>query len=262
MRLRILASLALVALAFGGCDRASPTDASACTAQLHASAEPEIGESLKSKARRICRSGFSLVHSGLSRTPIWVAERLTAERVRGAQGLERNNSFHVEDSLPSSERAELSDYARSGFDRGHMAPNGDMDSPESQNESFTLANMVPQDSDMNRRLWRDIEMTVRDVALRNGEAFVVTGPAFIGSELRSLKGRVLVPTHIYKAVYVPSLEAAAVFWAPNQPQAGYEIISLAELENRTGIRAFPTLTGEVVTNAGLDPKVGKKGRRK
>ena len=41
------------------------------------------------------------------------------------------------------------------------------------------------------------------MALDEGEVYVVTGPAFLGAELQSLKGRVLVPTHIFKAVYMP-----------------------------------------------------------
>ncbi len=69
---------------------------------------------------------------------------------------------------------------------------------------------------------RASKSAVRDIALSGDEVFVVTGPAFLGAELESLKGRVLVPTHIYKAVYVPSRNAAAAYFAPNddEPKLG------------------------------------------
>ena len=141
------------------------------------------------------------------------------------------------------ERSELSDYRRSGFDRGHMAPNGDMSTPEAQEESFSLANMIPQDPCNNEVLWEGIEVPrSRDIALGGDDVFVVTGPAFVGAELQSLKGRVLVPTHIYKAVYVPSRNAAAAYFAPNDDSQDWETLSIAELETRVGIDIFLSLT--------------------
>ena len=77
-----------------------------------------------------------------------------------------------------------------------MTPNSDMSNPQAQEESFTLANIVPQDPCNNEVLWEGVESAIRAVALGEGEVFVVTGPAFIGAELDSLKGRVMVPTHI------------------------------------------------------------------
>lgn len=83
------------------------------------------------------------MYSGVTKTPIWSAEYLTKEKI--AAKLPRKDSFHPESKLPSSERAELSDYARSGYDRGHMTPSADMGMASAQAETFTLANMVPQD---------------------------------------------------------------------------------------------------------------------
>ena len=63
----------------------------------------------------------------------------------------RANTFHPDPSLPPGERAELSGYARSGFDRGHMSPSGDIPDEWSQDESFSLANMIPRTRTGNRR---------------------------------------------------------------------------------------------------------------
>ena len=57
-------------------------------------------------------------------------------------------------------------FARSGFDRGHLSPNGDMPDRDSQAESFSLANMVAQVHANNAGIWADIESAVRQLALR------------------------------------------------------------------------------------------------
>lgn len=79
------------------------------------------------------------MHSGISKTPLWSAEYLTASAIDA--DVPRKDKFHEETLLPQSERAELKDYAKSGYDRGHMAPSADMPTESAQADSFSLANI-------------------------------------------------------------------------------------------------------------------------
>ncbi len=221
---------------------------------------PEITRSQLSVAtQELCYGVFGIVHSGITRTPLWSAEYLTAGNIASAQNLSRENSFHAESKLPSAQRAELADYARSGFDRGHMAPNGDMPDRESQKESFTLANMVPQDSSNNRSVWASIEGAVRDMAQKEGALYVITGPAFIGSSVQKI-GNVLVPSHLYKVVYSPKQRAGAAYFIENKPVDDYQVLSIAQLEAKIGIDMLPSLSDKQKEVMLRLPKVRTKKR--
>ena len=105
---------------------------------------PLIGnEKMRAKTTELCFEAFTVMHSGLSKTPLWSAEHLTKEAIDAP--IPRKDTFHEEKQLLASHRAELKDYAKSGYDRGHMSPSADMPTPSAQSESFSLANMVPQD---------------------------------------------------------------------------------------------------------------------
>lgn len=203
---------------------------------------PEIrNQKLNNATRELCYGVFGVMHSGVTRTPLWSAEHLTADNIASAQTLSRENSFHAEQELPPGQRAELADYARSGFDRGHMAPNGDMPDRRTQHDSFTLANMVPQDGDNNRHVWAGIEGAVRKLAQQEGDLYVITGPAFIGGNLQKI-GNVLVPSHLYKVVYSPRQKAGAAYYIENKPTDAYQVLTIAELESTIGIDLLPSLT--------------------
>ena len=205
---------------------------------------PEIrNPKLANATHELCYGEFGVMHSGLTRTPLWSAEFLQAGQVAAAETLTRENSFHAEARLPSGQRAELADYARSGFDRGHMAPNGDMPDRASQRDSFTLANMVPQDGDNNRHVWAGIEGAVRKMALREGALYVITGPAFLGAQLRKV-GNVIVPSHLYKVVYSPRQCAGAAWFVANEAGAVPQVLSIPELERMVGIDLLPSLTAQ------------------
>lgn len=211
-----------------------------CPAHYPSGVAPVIvNAGVAQKTRELCNNAFATMHSGLTRTPLWSAEYLTQASVRSARSQYREDVFHPDGRLPASERAELRDYARSGFDRGHIAPSGDMPDRYSQEQSFALSNMVPQNAEMNRGLWAGIEMAVRDMAQERGALFVITGPIFEGAHLQALNNRVAIPTSLFKLVYDHKRKEAAVYVAPNQAGGQYKVITVDELEKRTGINFLP-----------------------
>jgi endonuclease G, mitochondrial len=181
--------------------------------------------------------------------------------VRLARGTDRTSEFREEDRLPPDERSELADYLRSGYDRGHMAPSGDMPDLAAQAESFSLANVVPQDPTDNRYLWSDIESAARRLAVDEGEVYVVTGPIFEGDEVATLRGRVLVPTHLFKAVLLPRRGLAAAYLVRNAARGEPRVVPIAEIERRAGLEPFPALPTAARAEAAPLPDIRDDGPR-
>lgn len=217
---------------------AAPTS---CGNTYYAGEAPDVfNTKLIPKTKELCYSSFAVMHSGISRTPLWSAEHLTREQLRSKS--ERTNDFHPEEQLSLNDRAELDDYSHSGYDRGHMAPSADMPNEQSQHESFSLANMIPQAPGNNRGIWSSIEATTRHLTNQKGQLYIITGPLFIGNDLKRIGGRVLVPAKIYKAIYDPASGQGAAYLVDNAEGDSYRVISISELEKISGIRHFPKMS--------------------
>jgi endonuclease G len=200
-----------------------------------------INTNIAQKTRELCYSEFAVLHSGVSRSPVYSSEHLFGSRLKNK--VERTDDFHPEDRLPIEERSELSDYARSGYDRGHMSPARDFSTEQGEHECFTLANMIFQNHRSNTTLWADIEDATRRLAKSSGEIYVITGPLFLGNSIGTSKsGRVLIPTKIFKAIFDPKTGGAAAYLVDNEPGYDYQIISIDQLEKISGINVFPELT--------------------
>ena len=238
MRRVILVALLLWPL--GGLAREAPRS---CQQHFDTGQMPDVAPPRGTGGRLLCRGEFALLHSPRSRTPIWVAEHLTASRVQAADALSRPNPgpFHPDPNLAPGQRGELRDYRGSHFDRGHMAPNGDMPTKRSQTESFSLANMIPQDPCNNQRLWRGLEDTVRGMAQDGVELFVVTGPIYEADPPEAIGRGVHVPTHLFKAILNTATGAAAAYVVLNNHETPVTVLSMAELAELTGIEVFPAL---------------------
>ena len=107
-----------LALLLAACLSTTTWGTSQCREHFAAGTAPAITNvKLQSRTQEICFESYAVLHSGISRTPIYSAEHLTRAAVEAAKTLSRHDSYHPENSLATRDRAELSDYARSpGFD--------------------------------------------------------------------------------------------------------------------------------------------------
>jgi len=225
-------------------------DFTQCSQSFYGGVYPEFSNTkLSNNTQALCMDGFAVMYSGVSRTPLWSAEYLTRKRLQQAKQIDREDSFHEESQLPQSMRAQLSDYSGSGYDRGHLAPNGDMANRSQQYDSFSLANIAPQSPRNNRYIWRNIESATRYLTQQYGEVYTVTGVAFTDKKAKQLAGRVLVPSHFFKAVYIPASNQAGVYYAPNDESERIEIISIDELTAKIGIDVLPVLDAKTKAQA-------------
>lgn len=183
----------------------------------------------------------------------------------------RTNDFRPDPQIEGGS-ATLADYKKSGYDRGHLTPAGDMVfSREAMSETFYMSNMCPQAAAFNRGIWKDLEDQVREWVRFYGAAYVVSGPVlskpaseypFIG------QSKVAVPEFFYKAILVPIYEdgldacadvMAIAFVIPNKACEGdfwRYAKSVDEAEEITGLDFFPLLEDDVENRveAECDPR--------
>ena len=233
-----------------GMSSAHADDLSQCSQSFYGGVYPEFtNPKLSNNTQALCMDGFAVMYSGVSRTPLWSAEYLDRKRLQQAKEIDREDSFHEESRLPKSMRAKLSDYSGSGYDRGHLAPNGNRANRSQQYDSFSLANIAPQSPRNNRYIWRNIESATRYLTQQYGEVYTITGVAFTSKKTKQLADRVLVPSHFFKAVYIPASNQAGVYYAPNDESERIEVISLDELTAKIGIDVLPVLDAQTKAQA-------------
>ena len=174
----------------------------------------------------------------------WVLHRLLAKASGGKAP--RSNEF-MPDPLVSTGSAQPYDYARSGYDKGHLCPAGDFKYDKAlEDETFYMSNMSPQAGDLNRNIWNDMEQMVRRWAKKRGSLIIVTGPVLKkGLETIGRSTQIAVPEQYYKIAYDPSTQQAIAILMPNKgiydQQIKEFVVSIDEVEKLTGIDFFAKL---------------------
>lgn len=210
------------------------------------------------RAYHACYSAYSAYVDPETRGPLWSFELLQSDSLQADEA--RTNDFRPDPDIPASAQAKSQkDFARSGYDQGHMAPAGDFHaSPQVMSESFFYSNIVPQNANNNRNAWQKLEIFTRQWAHSRGSLTVVTGPIFSDGKSLGFLGssKLAIPTHIFKVIIDHRRMESMAFVLPNQPieplggkgtlkaweqtLAGYQV-SIKDVEAWSGLAFDPAL---------------------
>lgn len=194
---------------------------------------------------------YSILYSEKHEQPIWVAYTVTADRLEN-KCFKRTNNFKADPDVITGS-ATLKDYAKSGYDRGHLCPAAvNTWSKQAMDESFYLSNMSPQVAGFNRGIWKKLESYVRSEAGISGELYVVCGGIFNDDIAPNSIGtnNVTVPDQYYKVLLDLSEVGVKTigFILPNRPSkdplASFAV-SVDKVEEITGIDFYHTLNDDL-----------------
>jgi endonuclease G len=146
----------------------------------------------------LCSDFFVVRYDPTKKAAVLASEIVSAKHI----SIERKDTFRPDERVEKGQRAELADYKKSGYDKGHLVPAGDAGSVEQMHSTFRLTNMTPQDPDLNRGAWRELEYTFRGKVMRGGvDVWVVTGASYADNSVTIGKNAIPVPTGYYKIGY-------------------------------------------------------------
>lgn len=200
------------------------------------------------KEQIIEHTGYTASYNPDLLIPNWVAWELTRDEANGT--LTRSTQF-TPDPTVQGNTALTYDYSRSGYDRGHMAPAGDMKwDNQAMSECFYLSNICPQNHDMNSGQWEKLERRCRGWAKQYGKVWICCGPIMGKSRATIGEHHVAVPESFFKVVMVERKgEYNAIgFILPNDACEGEfwdYAVTVNEVEEITGHDFFYNLPDDI-----------------
>lgn len=215
--------------------------------------QPERLLEVKSKTSRpsqiLDKKGFKISYNEKLKIPNWVAWKLTAEMTQGT--LKRSNNFAPDPDAPAS--SQPTDYKNSGYDRGHMAPSGDMKwNPEAMTQCFYMTNIAPQKQVLNGGPWNKLEERCRTWACRYKTIYIICGPVPTDRPVEYIgQSKVAVPKRFFKVILAPDTKYGpmGIGFVMNNGQnkdgMRHTALSIDEVEAITGYDFFSALPDSV-----------------
>jgi endonuclease G len=204
--------LAIIALALStsvfAWDQRAPNPVQACA--VHS---PYGFAVVKRPVQAICREAYLVAYDAPVKIPAYVAYTLLPQNALGC--FPRTNAFVADQSLNGT-GARPDDYAGTGYDKGHAAPDGDLSwSQQVEYESFLMTNMYPQHGSLNRGIWKLLETAVRGWTVQLNQPFTIYVGALYGAGDPTIGNGVIVPHGYYKIVINQATGQAAGWVFPH-----------------------------------------------
>ncbi|MCK8490227.1 MULTISPECIES: DNA/RNA non-specific endonuclease [Spirosoma] len=213
----------------------------------------------RSGGELIRHEGYTLSYRDEYKDAEWVAYPLLDYETTG--DADRKNEQFQPDRAAANGTALPSDYTRSGYDRGHLAPAGDFKySQRMMRETFLMSNITPQVPDFNRGIWKELEDLVRTWAVRDNGLYIITGPVLkAGLPTIGKANEVSVPQKFYKVILYcnkPDIRMIGFLLDNEASESSLKqfVVPVDQIEQLTGIDFFPKLPDD------LERKLESKGR--
>lgn len=196
------------------------------------------------KAKPICREAYLVAYDPAAKIPVYVSYTLRPENALGC--FPRTNAFVADKSIQNGPKPE--DYANTGYDKGHAAPDGDLSySQIVEYESFLMTNMYPQAGSLNRGIWKLLETSIRGWAVQTNNVYTIYVGAIYDDKDNRIGSGVVVPNSFYKIVINNNTGAIAGWWFPHMipyPNLGKDLtkfrMPIAKIQQAANVKfAFP-----------------------
>lgn len=121
-----------------------------------------------------------------------------------ASDIRKRPKFYADRDIPEQFRTSSSDYTKNEFmaDRGHLAPDASFDySRAALNSVYSMANIIPQYAQINRKTWVKAERYERQIATKLGRVSVINGVIYAANPRRMGSSGIAYPDAYWKMVY-------------------------------------------------------------
>jgi endonuclease G len=199
----------------------------------------------------ICREAYLVAYDAPVKIPAYVAYTLQPQNALGCWP--RTNAFVADKSVANG--ATPADYASTGYDKGHAAPDGDLSWSEIvEYESFLMTNMYPQHGSLNRGIWKLLETSIRGWAVQRNQAYTIYVGAFYGAGDETIgAGKVIVPHGYYKIVINNATSEVAGWMFPHTKpyvNLGNDLTKfrapISQIQQQAGVQfAYPKIAKEL-----------------
>lgn len=150
----------------------------------------------------IDKTVFQVCYSYKMKGAKYVSYTIDGNLSNASEHIKKRPSFYAENKIPVKYRSYPDDYTHSGYDRGHLANHADFDySANVLYQTYSMANIIPQNPEVNRNTWSKAERYERDVAKSLGQVSVINGVDYPANPQRIGKSYIAVPSSFWKIIY-------------------------------------------------------------
>ena len=211
----------------------------------------------------VCRDGYVLNWDPVRKTPEWLSLRLTAQQLTDIVVTDPKDEARPDPVLPKSAQTQMNDHVGTGYNRLFLSSPWNMRHDDRMfSHAQYLTTAVPQHTAM-MPVWAQLDEQVRAWVASRGELVVVSGVVYMGGVGRgwvgvpdkekakgdaARRGRIEVPTHLFKVIFDPKRNQSVGFLIPNdgttQGGLGQYMVPVSTVESATTLRFAPNMTLE------------------